>query len=38
MPYRFLSSKKGFTMMEILIVVIIMGILTGVAVPLFSGG
>ncbi len=38
MLYRFLSSKKGFTMMEILIVVIILGILTSVAVPLFSGG
>lgn len=37
MLYRFLSSKKGFTMMEILIVVIILGILVGVAVPVYTG-
>ncbi len=35
---RFMSSKKGFTMMEILIVVIVLGILTAVAVPTFSAG
>lgn len=38
MLYRFLLSKKGFTMMEILIVVIVMGILVSVAVPVFVSG
>ncbi len=36
MLYKYLSSEKGFTMMEIFTVVIILGILTGVTVPLFS--
>lgn len=36
MLYSFLISKKGFTMMEILIVVLVMGILVGVAVPIFD--
>lgn len=37
MLYRFLISKKGFTMMEMLIVVAVLGILVGVAVPIFDG-
>lgn len=37
MLYRFLISKKGFTMMEILIVVAVLGILVAVAVPIFDG-
>ena len=36
MLYRFLISKKGFTMMEILIVVLVLGILVAVAVPIFD--
>ncbi len=36
MLYRYLLSKKGFTMMEILICVLILGILVGIAVPIFS--
>ena len=36
MLYRYLLSKKGFTMMEMLIAVLVLGILVGVAVPLFS--
>lgn len=37
MLYRFLISKKGFTMMEMLIVVAVVGILVAVAVPIFDG-
>ncbi len=37
MLYRYFLSKKGFTMMEILIVVLVLGVLVGVAVPIFSG-
>lgn len=37
MLYRYLLSKKGFTMMEILVVVLVLGILVGVAVPVYSG-
>lgn len=36
MLYKFLLSKKGFTMIEILIVVIVLGVLVSVAVPVFS--
>ncbi|MGN0526101.1 MAG: type II secretion system protein [Acutalibacteraceae bacterium] len=36
MLYRFFLSKKGFTMVEILLVVIVLGILTAVAVPLLG--
>lgn len=36
MLYRYLSSKKGFTMMEILIVVAVLGVLVSVAVPVFD--
>ena len=38
MLYRFLLSKKGYTFVEVLIVVIVLGILTAVAVPIFGGG
>ncbi len=37
MLYRFLISKKGFTMMEMLIAVAVIGILVAVAVPIFDG-
>ena len=37
MLYKFLRSKKGFTLTELMIVVTILGILTAVAIPLFSG-
>ncbi len=36
MLYRYFLSKKGFTMMEMLIAVLVLGILVGVAVPIFS--
>lgn len=36
MLYKYFLSKKGFTMMEILICVLVLGILVGVAVPIFS--
>ncbi len=36
MLYKYLISRKGFTMMEILIVLVIMGILSGVAIPMFG--
>lgn len=35
--FHFLISKKGFTLMEIMIVVIILGILLAIAVPVYSG-
>ena len=34
--FRFLKSKKGFTLVELMIVVVIMAILVAVAVPIFS--
>ena len=36
MLYRFLLSRKGFTLIEVLVVVVIMSILTAVAVPIMS--
>ncbi len=36
--FRFLTSKKGFSLVEIFIVVIILGILTAVGVPVFGAG
>lgn len=36
MLYRYLLSKKGFTLVEMLVVVTIMSILVAVAVPVFS--
>lgn len=36
MLYRYLISKKGFTMMEMLIVVAVLGVLVGIAVPVFD--
>ncbi len=38
MLYRFLLSKKGYTFVEVLTVVIVLGILTAVGVPIFSAG
>ncbi len=34
--FRLLKSKKGFTLVELMIVVVIMAILVAVAVPIFS--
>lgn len=34
--YRFLRSKKGFTLVELLIVVFVLGVLTSIAVPLYG--
>lgn len=34
--FEFLKSKKGFTLVELMIVVVIMAILVAVAVPVFS--
>ncbi len=34
--FNFLKSKKGFTLVELMIVVVIMAILVAVAVPIFS--
>lgn len=34
--FRFLKSKKGFSLVELMIVVVIMAILVAVAVPIFS--
>ena len=34
--FKFLKSKKGFTLVELMIVVVIMAILVAVAVPVFS--
>ena len=38
MLYKYFVSKKGFTAVEMLIVVAIMSILVGVAVPVFTSG
>ncbi|MBO5896713.1 MAG: prepilin-type N-terminal cleavage/methylation domain-containing protein [Clostridia bacterium] len=38
MLYSFLRSKKGYTFVEVLIVVIVLGILTAVGVPVFTSG
>lgn len=34
--FKFIKSKKGFTLVELMIVVVIMAILVAVAVPIFS--
>ena len=34
--FKFLKSKRGFTLVELMIVVVIMAILVAVAVPIFS--
>ena len=36
MLYRYLSSKKGFTLIEMLVAVVILSILVSVAVPIFD--
>ena len=38
MLYKFFNSKKGFTLVEIMIVVVIMSILVAVAVPILNSG
>ena len=34
--FKFMKSKKGFSLVELMIVVVIMAILVAVAVPIFS--
>lgn len=36
--YGFLTSKKGYTFVEVLIVVLVLGILVAIGVPIFTGG
>ena len=38
MLYKFLRSEKGYTFVEVMIVVVVLGILVAVGVPIFSAG
>lgn len=35
--FKYLDSKKGFTLVEILVVFVVLGILTSIAIPSFTG-